>query len=477
MLNILRSQKVQKKIYIVLAVAVIASFGVSGLLISREDKKIGSAIGRIHGKKITVQDYLSSYKAVDHQARMIYGQSFDQIRPYINMKGEAWDRLLLLGYAKKEGLKVSDHEVVDWIGNQKFLQTKGEFDPRLYKLFVTEFLRVDSRHFEEEVRQTLTIGKIKDNLEKKIQVSDKELENLFSQEKGSREIQYIVYKAETKGAAPTEEDLKKIYPLYESVLIEPAKVKIRYLLVPSNAPATTQEATKDEKSSLDALATQYGLKVNDSPFFSKDQSIEGVGLAKELADQSFALKPKEVSKWITTSAGQCKIELVERKESSKLDFEGAKEALKEIFSHQQSVELSLQKLQDLAKEVKASDFEKFASEQKLEIQSMKDFKRGAYIPGIGPSAPIEKALVSVKEGELSKPVPVPGGAALIRVIKNIDFDKQEFSREKNKYKQRILEEKSQEGMQKLLETLRKDLLPNQELMKDIFPEEEKSPEL
>jgi len=471
MLNFLRSKNTQKPIFIGLIVILISSFVVSLLLFNHEDRKTASEVGRIHGRAITVQDYLASYKAVDHQARIMYGQAFDQVRPYINFKGEAWDRLLLLSYAKGQGIRATDDEVIDWINQQPFLQNHGQFDERLYRMFVSQYLQEDARRFEEEVRQMLTIGKIQDRIESSLRPSDAEVKELYARRFAEREIQYVVFQAPASGDTVPDEDLKKIYPLYEKTLREPAKAKIRYVFIPKEKEAGSKAALADN-GAVAAIAQKYGLTVTESPFFSPNESIPGLGLAAEVIEKSFSLKPGETSAWISTPSGFCKIELVEKQPSKALGFDDGKEQLKKIYLHQKSVEESLRGLENLSKDLKPADFEKFAADHKLELKSM-TFKPGAYIQGIGPSQSVEKALAQLKEGEISAPIPVPTGAALIKALKTSGVDEKKYAEQKEAFRKQVLHDKSQEAMDKLLDDLRKDLTPNFEALKQIFPEEEK----
>lgn len=472
MLSILRNQKVQKKVYIVLAVALIGTFVLSGIFLGRDRGNPVSSVGRIGQKNITVQDYLASYKAIDHQARMIYGKAYDQIRPYINLKGEAWDRILLLQYAKKEGLKTSDKEVVDWISNQPYLQTQSGFDPRVYKMFVTEYLRTDSRLFEEEVRQTLTIQKIAGRIESRQKLSDADLRALYVQKKGERSIQYLVLSEPPAAAAePSEDDLRKIYPMYQSLLTEPAKIRIRYVSIAKADADKMKEALADKTSTLDELSSKYGLKAAETPFFSRNEAIPGVGLFTEVIDAGFALAPGKQSDWIETADGFYKIRLAEKQAAKPLSFEEGRGQLKEILSKQKAVEASLEKLDGLSKDLKAADFEKFAADHKLEVRSSDNFKNGSYLPGIGPSGAVERELARVKEGEISAPVAVPGGAAIFKVLKNAPIDEKDFEKEKEALKKELARTKVDEEMDRILKGLRAELKPNLQVLKDIFPDD------
>ncbi len=473
MLRLLRNQKTQKKIYIVLAIAVITTFAISGIYLGKERGNPTSSVGTIGGKNITVKDYLASYSAIEHQARMIYGASYDQVRPFINMKGEAWDRLLLLHYAKIEGLKTGDGEVVEWISSQPFLQNKSGFDNRAYKMF-TQYLRMDNRLFEEEVRQTLTIQKISNQLGKKITLNDEDLRNLYTQKKGERSIQYIVLSvpAGESNDTPSEEELKKIYSMYQNLLTEPAKISIRYIFIPKENVDTLKEALADNQSTLDTLSSKFGLKVTKTPYFSRNQAIPGLGLITEIIDKSFSLDTGKISEWLSLNDGSYKIELNDKKPAKNLTFEEGREQLKEILTRQKSVEASLDKLNQLAKDLKPEGFEKFAAAQKLEIRSSENFKSGAYLAGIGPSAPIEKELGSVQEGQISKAIAVPTGAAIVKVLKNAPINEKDFTAEKESLKKELMKSKTEKEMDELLKKLRSELKPNLEILKETLPDDE-----
>jgi len=160
-----------------LAIAIIPPFALWGVFMGRGEKS--SFLGTIENSKISVKQYLDSYKAVQHQAMFLYGPQFESIKSIINFKGEAWDRLLLLDYAKKEKIRASDQEVVDWLAGQPVFARHGYFDMDFYKRYVTSALRTSTRDFEEEIRQILVISKIRERLRSQIHFTDEELKNIY----------------------------------------------------------------------------------------------------------------------------------------------------------------------------------------------------------------------------------------------------------------------------------------------------------
>src|SRR3989338_8035981 len=189
MLKALRNKSTQKKIYIGLAVMIIPGFLIWGVTFSmKEGESPSSALGRIENRSFSLQDYLKSYKATQHQLELFYGDKAREVSRQINLKGQAWDRLLLLHYAKKEKLKTSDSEVVDWISKQFSL--KGRFDEALYKRYVDVALRSNPREFEEEVRESLTISKISEKLKNRITLTEDDLKKAYDEAHGKKDIVY-----------------------------------------------------------------------------------------------------------------------------------------------------------------------------------------------------------------------------------------------------------------------------------------------
>ena len=159
---------------------IIPPFVIWGVFMDKGQKN--SALGSIGARQITIQQYLASYKAVQHQLMFLYGPQFESLKSIVNFKGEAWDRILLLDYAKKEKIHTSDEEVVDWLSMQPLFSSRGQFNVNFYKRYVQSALRTNTRDFEEEIRQILTIAKIRERLRSQIHLSDAELKELYAKD-------------------------------------------------------------------------------------------------------------------------------------------------------------------------------------------------------------------------------------------------------------------------------------------------------
>lgn len=182
MLKYLRNKQTQKRLYLVLALLILPPFLFWGISLTEGENR-PSTLGLIGSKKVSIQEYLASYKAVQRQLAFLHGDKSDEMRPRVNLKGEAWDRLLLLDYAKKNKIRTRDAEVVEWLVKQPvFFDRTGRFNENFYKLYVKEYLRMNTREFEEEIRGLLTIQKIAKGK------SEKEMQSLLEELRGKLKL-------------------------------------------------------------------------------------------------------------------------------------------------------------------------------------------------------------------------------------------------------------------------------------------------
>ena len=196
---------------------IIPPFVIWGVFMDKDQKN--SALGSIGPKQISVQQYLASYKAVQHQLMFLYGPQFESLKSLVNFKGEAWDRILLLDYAKREKIRTSDEEVVDWLSTQPLFTSHGRFDVIFYKRYVQSAFRTNTRDFEEEVRQILTIAKIRERLHSQIHLSDSELKEVYAKEhpEGVDEKKYGEEKEKFRQTKIDEKTAKEMRTLLEKL--------------------------------------------------------------------------------------------------------------------------------------------------------------------------------------------------------------------------------------------------------------------
>ncbi len=475
MLKFLRRKENQKRIFTVLALVIIPAFVLWGVFLSKEDSKSSSVLGVIKNEKFSLKDYLASYKAVQRRIGFIYGDRAAEMAPLFNIKGEAWDRLLLLHYAKNERIKTGDKEVVQWLIQQPLFSRDGKFDSNFYNLYVNNYLHMNPREFEEEIRQNITLDKVREKVRTNISLTDAELKSFYDRAYGRRDIAYAVvsWESEKNNVTIPDEELQKIYPLVKERLVEPQKVKISYLFVPKEKTAALDAVFKEKDAALEALSKKYDLPVQETDFFYENESIPGIGLSKEILAASFSLPAGEESGWIALEGGSYKIRVKEKTEKRSLSFEETKEDLKKLLTRQRATDLVIKKLNALKLKMDGASFEKVLAGAGIEVKTFEKFQKGANVPLIGVSEALDNITADLKEGETSEGFAVAEGGALAKISKDAPADKQAFEKEKETFRQTVMDKKFGESMKVLMEDLRNKLKIDLETMRTIFAEEEK----
>ena len=134
--------------------------------------------GTISGRKVSWAEYYKSLRACEHQAILTYtltgtgGDKYQEKRKDLKLEEQAWQRLILLDKAKREGIKIEDKEVIAAIKKIPVFQDEQGFSKERYNQ-ILEYLRIEPRQFEEEIRETLKISNFS------LPISDQQTDHSF----------------------------------------------------------------------------------------------------------------------------------------------------------------------------------------------------------------------------------------------------------------------------------------------------------
>ena len=346
MLKALRNQKTKKNIFIFLAVVVVISFVISGVLINQDDEKTSGSLALIGKKPVTVQQYLNSYRAVERQASYQYGDKLNELRGRINFRGEAWDRLLLLDHAQKQKIQVSDAEVVQWLSTQSAFQSKGKFDQELYSLYIERALRSTPRDFEEQIRQMLTIAKVQESVKSSLTLTDDKLKEMYAAEKAEKDLLYAILPWEKLADQVTVTD-KEIEQLHEIVKgrltvpekpehplsLEESREELKKILSQQAATGMAVKKLNELKDKMknegfEAALKTEGLEATALPKYSADTDPAGIYPSESVQNASLALKEGDISDAFEIPKGAMIVKKMKVYPVDEKKFEAEKEVFK-----------------------------------------------------------------------------------------------------------------------------------------------------
>jgi len=313
MLKALRKKETVKRIFIFLAIIIIPAFvfwGAGGALRSRG--KGTNYAGKIFGRTISFADYQESFSAVKNQAIMQFGDNLYKVEKYLNLYGQAWDRLILVSEAEKRKIKINDEELIKRIKELPFFQRDDKFNQKLYDTALNYIFRTIPRDFEEQMRQSLAIAKLYEEITKDVKITEQDLLASYKEVFEKIKASYIRFPQEEIKNKPKAEE-KKAAQLVAETALENIK----------------EALLKKPKANFKEIIKGLGLKLEETPLIGRNDFMPGVGMSAEFTKTAFSLKLQEISPAISINDYFYIIRLEEFVPFDEASFQKDKETFKE----------------------------------------------------------------------------------------------------------------------------------------------------
>ncbi|MFA6320904.1 MAG: peptidylprolyl isomerase [Candidatus Omnitrophota bacterium] len=339
MLKVFRHKNVTKIVLWAILILILPAFVMWGAGSSgRSDKKGPTYTGLIEGKKISFEDFAQSIMSIRCQIILNYFNNAKVLEALLNNKpfiGKlAWDRLIMVKKARMARIKVSDQEVVNFIGTHPLFLRDGKFEDRAYEYFLRNSLGMYPRNFEELVRENLMIQKLTEQISKDVQVTDEEVLRSYEKLNSRFKISYIFisFASFADKSSISDEEAKNYYETHkqefviqkkeikdkeavtkvssfdevrsdiDSMLAE-EKAKPVALDAANKAYGKLQDIINTGNSSFEDAAKKIGLKSQESKVFGRGDYIENVGDGDVVASAAAEMKKDEISKPLETKRG------------------------------------------------------------------------------------------------------------------------------------------------------------------------------
>ncbi|WP_025209814.1 SurA N-terminal domain-containing protein [Hippea sp. KM1] len=192
--------------------------------------------------KISFQDYQKTYNNIYNfyvqMLTQLKGGNFsDEDIRKLNIKQKTIDmlieRALLLQEAKREGIKVTDEDVLKAIESNKAFFYNGKFSKEKY-LALLKANNINPKDYEDSLRVVLYIDKLKKKLFKDLKVSDDEVKSFFDKNYSKVNLKFMVFDAEAfKNKVKVDDKaLKEFFQKHKNDYRIPTMVKFKYIVVP-----------------------------------------------------------------------------------------------------------------------------------------------------------------------------------------------------------------------------------------------------
>jgi len=385
MLHIFRKR--QRPILWIILVVVIITFiwfyGRGGKVFS--DSRQAEQVGRIGEKVVTQEDLNWAIRGV-----MIYLRAFAGYPPELMpnpevLEQQAWRRIVEINQAKKDGITVSKDEIRRTIERIIFGKP-GTFDPAVYENFVRKIAgTMPLREFEDHIGEEIIIDKVKRYLSSSAIITADGMKQAYDVDNTLVKIAYVpfYYSNFFKGQIVLTNEIEEFFYTNQEDFRVPQQVDVAFAVVNADTAKVVIE---------EAEVKEY-YDDNKDKFAITNDVDSATGEVSEF-------KPYEVVKL------EIKEELLNQRA-----LEIAYDYLEQLYfamgdASTKNPDKRLKAFHENAKKLNISTLE--TGWLALEDQ----------IPGISNSYDIVRAALSMKAGEVSDVIQVPGDGFLTYVVKD-----------------------------------------------------------
>jgi peptidyl-prolyl cis-trans isomerase D len=459
-------------------------------------------IASVEGQNITVGQFRRIYQQQIQAYRRAYGGNIDDRL----LKQMGIDRRILqqlideeaaLAEAKRLGITTSDEEVRARILSLPAFQENGQFigDARYRQLLQMSEPPRRPSEFEEEVRRSLTLGKLQGALTDWMTVSDSDVTTEYKRRNEKVKLAVVSFPADKflSETTATDAEIAKQFEDHKNDYRIPEKRKVKYALLDQQAirnrtvvtpqdvqryyednerQYTTPEqvkashillktegkddaAVKKQAEELLAkvkggadfadLATKFsedegsGAKGGDLGFFPQGQMVP------EFDKVAFSLPPGQISDLVKSQFGYHIIKVIEKKPASKRTLDEVRAQIEDQLKTQRAQDEAQTVVKDLAGKVqKPEDLDTVAKPRGFNVGETPFFARNEPVTGLGMSPVIGSRAFELKDNQVSEAVQTPQGYAFITVTGKQDARMPSLDEVKAKVREDVVKHKAVE---------------------------------
>jgi peptidyl-prolyl cis-trans isomerase D len=183
--------------------------------------------------------------------------------------------------------------------------------------------------------------------------------------------------------------------------------------------ATQIEQEVSKPADLDKAATTHALTVRESPYFTREEPILGLGPSPQASALAFDLADNQVSGAVQVSRGFAFFTVTGKQPPYTPKLDEVKDRVREDIIKERSGELARQKAASLDATLKsAADFAKAVKAAGLEVKTTDLVPRETAYPEIGVSPQVDAVAFSTPAGGVSDPIKTPRATAIIRAVEH-----------------------------------------------------------
>jgi len=442
------------------------------------DAASSDTVAKIEGHKITGAEFRRSYQAQLQAYRSAYGgQMNEQLLKQLGVENQILQQMVderaALAEADRLGITVSDEEVRQRILATPAFQENGAFigETRYQQLLRMQRPPMTASQFEDNVRRSLAVDKLRSSVTDWLSVADKELEAEYRHRNDKVKLAVVSFTADSlrPQVTVTDAEIASHFDAHKDEFKIPEKRKIRYFLIDIDAmrskivvpPADIEQAYNSnsqqyqtpeqvrashillktegkDDATVKAKAEELLKKAKAGADFaelakanSEDEASAKNGgdldyfgrgrMVPEFDQVAFALQPGQISDVVKTQYGYHVIKVLDRKAATTRPLAEVRQQLSDQLSYERAQTQANDLAAALEKQIKKpADLDKVAKERGLTVQESGFFAREEPILGLGPAPEAAGKAFDMKPNEVAGPLRASRGFVFETMIAKQD---------------------------------------------------------
>jgi peptidyl-prolyl cis-trans isomerase D len=198
---------------------------------------------------------------------------------------------------------------------------------------------------------------------------------------------------------------------------------------------------QSNKLSLDDLAKQYHLTVNETRAVSATDPLIELANSQEAKDAIFRLRLEELSLPIRTDRGYVVLSVKSVQTAHPGSLEEVRDRVITDLKHEKSTELAKSKAEELARRIKGGEkFDAAARTLGLEPKTSDSIARDGTIPGVA-SGKLLGVAFNMKSGDVAAPLSLGQNWLVYRVAEKTEPNPADFDKQKTQLAKELLDSK------------------------------------
>jgi len=196
---------------------------------------------------------------------------------------------------------------------------------------------------------------------------------------------------------------------------------------------------------LDKAAAAKGLQVVTTDFFTRTDSLPGMGSAPEFMDVVFSAREKTPPDLAPLPHGYAVFELLAVKPPATPTFEEIRSRVENEFKNERASVLLTQKAKELSDRAKAEhDLKKAAKELGATLKTSDLVAPDGQVPDIGSLSGPASVIFDMQPAEISGPISAGANAVVVSLLEKRQPSDQEFAQKKEQIRDSLLQSKQGE---------------------------------